>query len=180
MNIEKTNITDCYLLKPKVFKDERGFFMESYNKATFKTVTGLDVNFVQDNISQSTYGVIRGLHAQRGEHSQAKLVSVLEGEVLDVVVDLRKESQSYGEVVTAILNDVNRHQLFVPRGCFHGFAVLSERATFFYKCDNFYHKEADYGVRYNDPSLSIDWQIPELQRILSEKDATLPFLADLK
>lgn len=180
MNIEKTNITDCYLLKPKVFKDERGFFMESYNKVTFKSVTGLNVQFVQDNMSQSAYGVIRGLHAQRGKHAQAKLVSALEGEVLDVVVDLRKDSNSYGKVVTAILNDVNRHQLFVPRGCFHGFAVLSERATFFYKCDNFYHKEADYGVRYNDPSLAIDWQIPELQRILSEKDATLPFLADLK
>jgi dTDP-4-dehydrorhamnose 3,5-epimerase len=154
--------------------------MEGYNQNGFTKGTGLEVNFVQDNISQSTYGVIRGLHAQRGEHAQAKLVSALEGEVLDVVVDLRRDSKSYGKVVTVVLNDVNRHQLFVPRGCFHGFAVLSERATFFYKCDNFYNKEADYGIRYNDPSLGIDWQIPELQRILSEKDTNLPFITDLK
>ncbi|WP_438969470.1 dTDP-4-dehydrorhamnose 3,5-epimerase [Nonlabens sp.] len=180
MNVHKTKIKDCFLLEPQLFKDDRGFFMESFNARTFKKLTRLEVNFVQDNMSQSNYGVIRGLHAQRGEHAQAKLVSVLEGEVLDVAVDLRADSNTYGNVVTAILNTENRHQLFVPRGCFHGFAVLSKTATFFYKCDNFYNKEADYGVRHDETSFQIDWKIPVDQRVLSEKDLNLPTLVQLK
>lgn len=180
MEFQKTAIKDCFVITPKVFRDDRGYFMENYNQNTFFDGTGLKVNFVQDNISESSYGVIRGLHAQRGEHAQAKLVSVLKGEVLDVVVDLRKDSSTHGKVVTAILNDDNKKQLFAPRGCFHGFAVLSEKVTFFYKCDNFYNKEADYGIFYNDESLLIDWQIPLEKRILSEKDQHLPLIANLK
>lgn len=180
MEVQQTDIIDCYILKPKVFNDERGFFMESFNQQTFTQVTGLNVQFVQDNISQSTYGVIRGLHAQRGAHAQAKLVTVLQGEVLDVVVDLRKDSLTYRNVVTAVLTDKNKHQLFAPRGCFHGFAVLSDTVTFFYKCDNFYNKDADYGIYYDDKNLGIDWQIPIEKRILSIKDSNLPMLADLK
>lgn len=179
MEVQQTQIKDCFLLKPKVFKDDRGFFMESFNQNVFHNLTGLDVQFVQDNISQSSYGVIRGLHAQRGEHAQAKLVSVIAGEVLDVVVDLRSGSSSYGKVVTAILNESNKNQLFVPRGCFHGFAVLSKEVTFFYKCDNFYNKEADYGISYNDKTLNIDWKIPVDQRVLSLKDKGLPEIIDL-
>ncbi|SCX93988.1 dTDP-4-dehydrorhamnose 3,5-epimerase [Nonlabens sp. Hel1_33_55] len=180
MNLKHTEIEGCFLLEPNIIKDERGFFMESFNQQKFEALTGVKMAFVQDNMSHSTYGVIRGMHAQAGEHAQAKLVSVLQGEVLDVAVDIRKESATYGKVVTALLNDVNRHQLFVPRGCLHGFAVLSKQATFFYKCDNFYNKASEIGVKYDDSSLHIDWKIPADQHIISSKDADLPILKDLK
>ncbi|WP_124980834.1 dTDP-4-dehydrorhamnose 3,5-epimerase [Nonlabens xiamenensis] len=180
MKIEATSIDECFILKPTIFRDDRGFFMESFNRQKFADATGLDVDFVQDNLSQSTYGVVRGLHAQKGVNAQAKLVSVLQGEVLDVAVDLRKGSATYGKVVSVLLNETNRHQLFVPKGCVHGFAVLSEQATFFYKCDNFYAPAEEYGIRHDEPSLGIDWRIPVDQRILSEKDQLLPSLADLK
>ena len=179
MNIKHTAIEGCFLLEPNIIKDDRGFFMESFNQRKFEALTGVETTFVQDNMSHSTYGVIRGLHAQAGEHAQAKLVSVLLGEVIDVVVDIRPDSATYGKVVTALLNDVHRHQLFVPRGCLHGFAVLSEQATFFYKCDNFYNKASEIGVKYDDPALQIDWRIPVNEHIISSKDAQLPLLKDV-
>lgn len=176
----QTDIKDCYLIEPNVIKDDRGFFMESYSERNFKEGTGLEVNFVQDNISQSSYGVVRGLHAQRGDAAQAKLVSVIQGEVLDVVVDARKDSPSYKKVFLTKLSDKNKKQLFVPRGCFHGFAVLSNQVTFFYKCDNFYNKAADFGMSYKDPEFDIDWIIPEKEMILSDKDLNLPNFKDIK
>jgi dTDP-4-dehydrorhamnose 3,5-epimerase len=180
MKFSKTSIKDCFIIEPDVFRDERGYFMESYSDSKFSRGTGLDVNFVQDNISQSTYGVIRGLHAQRGDAAQAKLVSVIQGEVLDVVVDFRKESPTFKKTFTARLSSDNKLQLFAPRGCFHGFAVLSPKVTFFYKCDNLYDKSADFGMAYNDPDFDIDWIIPADKRILSEKDLNLPSFNNTK
>lgn len=179
MEVKSTNIKDCYILEPKVFKDARGYFMESFNSQNFKDKTGLDVNFVQDNESQSTYGVIRGLHAQKGEYSQAKLVRVLQGTVLDVVVDFRPESETYLQHLTIQLSADNKKQLFVPRGCLHGFSVLSETAVFFYKCDNYYHKQSEIGVRYDDPQFNIDWQVPHDESLISEKDLILPTYKDI-
>lgn len=174
MQIHSTEIEDCYLIEPQVFKDDRGFFMESYSQKKFEKGTGLHISFVQDNISQSSYGVIRGLHAQRGKSAQAKLVSVIKGEVLDVVVDARKDSPTFKKVVARKLDGVNKQQLFVPKGCFHGFAVLSKDVTFFYKCDEFYDRDADYGIAHDDPEFDIDWLIPAEKRILSDKDKNLP------
>ena len=179
MEVKTTKIKDCFILEPKVFKDSRGYFMESFNSKTFNTITGLNVDFVQDNESESTYGVIRGLHAQQGENAQAKLVRVLKGEVLDVVVDIRPDSETYLKHITVKLSAENKQQLFVPRGCLHGFSVLSENATFFYKCDNYYNKESELGIRYDDPDFNIDWQIVKDQAIVSEKDLQLPFYKDL-
>lgn len=180
MEVKTTKIKDCFILEPKVFKDSRGYFMESFNSKTFNTITGLPVDFVQDNESESTYGVIRGLHAQQGEYVQAKLVRVLKGEVLDVVVDIRPDSETYLQHITVKLSAENKQQLFVPRGCLHGFSVLSENATFFYKCDNYYNKESEVGVRYDDPDFDIDWQVSSEQALVSEKDLELPFYKDLK
>jgi dTDP-4-dehydrorhamnose 3,5-epimerase len=180
MKFIKTSIEDCFLIEPHVINDDRGFFMESYNKSKFNDGTGLEVSFVQDNISQSTYGVIRGLHAQRGSAAQAKLVSVIQGEVLDVVVDVRKDSPTYKKVFAIRLSADNKKQLFVPRGCFHGFAVLSPQVTFFYKCDNAYNKSADFGMAYDDQEFNIDWIIPQDDMILSEKDLNQPSFKDVK
>lgn len=179
MKIELTPIENCFVITPQVFEDERGYFYESFNQNTFKELTGLSVQFVQDNISFSKYGVIRGLHAQKRPFAQAKLVRVTQGKVLDVVVDLRKGSPSYGTHFSITLSDENKKQLFVPKGLLHGFAVLSETAKFSYKCDAFYHKDAEYGIKYNDADLKIDWRIPENQRIVSEKDQNLPLLKNL-
>lgn len=179
MTTEKTIIEDCYIIRPMVFEDKRGFFMESFNAEKFKKNTGIDTLFVQDNQSYSTYGVIRGLHAQSGKHAQAKLVSALKGRVLDVVVDARKESPSYGNTFQIELSFENKKQLFIPKGCLHGFVVLSELAHFYYKCDQFYNKESEIGVIYNDPALNIDWQVPEEKRIVSEKDLELPLFETL-
>lgn len=173
MKVEETKLKDCFILEPTVFADERGYFYESFNKKTFKEKTGLDVGFVQDNQSSSKYGTLRGLHFQKGEHAQAKLVRVLKGEVLDVAVDLRPESDTYGEHISVKLNAENKKQLFVPRGFAHGFVVLSEGADFFYKCDNFYNKEAEGGIIYNDEELNIDWIIDNKDLIVSEKDLNL-------
>lgn len=178
MDIQRTLIEDCFVLQPQVFNDERGYFFERFNKRTFQAVTGFDIEFVQDNESLSQYGVIRGLHAQKGDAAQAKLVSVSQGKVLDVVVDLRKESKTYGESFSIELSDENKKQLFVPKGLLHGFAVLSETATFLYKCDAYYRKAAEIGIRYNDPQLAIDWKIPLNDRIISKKDSNLPLLKD--
>lgn len=179
MTAEKTIIEDCFIIKPMVFEDKRGFFMESFNAEKFKMNTGIETLFVQDNQSYSTYGVIRGLHAQSGEHAQAKLVSALKGTVLDVVVDARKESPTYGNTFQIELSFENKKQLFIPKGCLHGFVVLSEIAHFYYKCDQFYNKESEIGVIYNDPALNIDWHVPEEKRIVSEKDLSLPLFETL-
>ncbi|MRX66292.1 dTDP-4-dehydrorhamnose 3,5-epimerase [Maribacter luteus] len=174
MQINKTNIIDCYTITPRVFKDERGYFFESYNHDKFVKATGKDVNFVQDNQSLSTRGVLRGLHFQKGENAQAKLVRVPQGKVLDVVVDLRRDSSTFGNVFSMELSDENNVQIFVPRGCAHGFVTLSDTAIFSYKCDNYYNKESEGGLLYNDPFFNIDWQIPESKLIISEKDSVLP------
>lgn len=174
MEIIESPFLDCYVLKPNIIEDARGYFFESFNQKKFSELTGLDVNFVQDNQSFSNYGVVRGLHAQKDQYAQAKLVRVIQGEVLDVVVDARPESATYGKHFSIRLNAENKLQLFVPRGFFHGFSVLSSEAVFFYKCDNYYHKSAEQGVYYADPFLSIDWQVPESSMLLTEKDLSLP------
>lgn len=175
MQILPTPIKEVILFEPKIFKDHRGYFYESYNSESLAKI-GIYCQFVQDNQSKSTKGVLRGLHFQTGEAAQAKLVRVLEGEVLDVAVDIRKDSPTFGKYVSAILSAENNRQMFIPRGFAHGFVVLSETATFFYKCDNFYCKELEGGVIYNDPDIGIDWQINKNDIILSEKDLILPQL----
>jgi len=174
MKATETRLKGCFILEPRVFKDERGYFFETFNSNTFNEVTGTNTSFVQDNESYSTKGVLRGLHYQTGEHAQAKLVRVVKGKVLDVAVDNRKDSKTYGEYVAVELTEVNKKQLFVPRGFAHGFVVLSETAIFSYKCDNFYNKASEGGIIYNDESLNIDWQLPKSELIISEKDIILP------
>lgn len=180
MEIKNTKIKDCFIIMPKVFHDSRGYFMESFNSQVFNLKTELNINFVQDNESESRYGVIRGLHAQKGENAQAKLIRVLSGEVLDVVIDLRPESETYLKHVSIKLSSENKKQLFVPRGCLHGFSVLSETAKFFYKCDNYYNKESEIGIRYDDEDFNIDWQVVKEKEVVSEKDLLLPFFKDYK
>jgi dTDP-4-dehydrorhamnose 3,5-epimerase len=179
MQISKTSIDGCFELVPKVLRDERGHFFESYNYRNFKQTTGLEVAFVQDNQSFSTKGVLRGLHYQEGDKAQAKLVRVLDGEVLDVAVDIREESPTYGKVFATIISAENNKQLFIPRGCAHGFVTLSDTATFLYKCDNYYDPKAEMGIIYNDKRLDIDWILPEASLIISEKDLLLPSFNDL-
>ena len=174
MNVIETKLKGCFILEPKVFSDDRGYFFESFNQQTFEKLTGQPGHFVQDNQSASIYGVIRGLHFQKGDHAQAKLVRVIAGKVLDVAVDIRQNSPTFGEWVAVELTTENNRQLYVPRGFAHGFSVLSETAVFAYKCDNFYNKEAEGGLLYNDPILNIDWQIPAEKAVLSEKDVQLP------
>lgn len=170
MEIINTPLPGCYLIKPAVFGDNRGYFYESFNEAKFNRLIGSDVHFVQDNQSFSTYGVLRGLHFQKGIHAQAKLVRVLQGEVLDVVVDLRPDSPFFGKHYSVILSAENKLQLFIPRGFAHGFVVLSEEAEFFYKCDNYYNKESEGSVLFNDPALGIDWKLAPSDIIVSAKD----------
>lgn len=174
-----THLSDCWLIKPQVISDARGYFLESYQAEKFKAATGLSPLFVQDNQSKSIKGVLRGLHFQSGEYAQAKLVSVLQGAVLDVAVDLRKHSPTFGQYHAEVLTAENKHQLFIPRGFAHGFLVLSDTAEFFYKCDNYYHRAADGGIRFDDPSIGIDWGVPMEDLILSEKDLNLPYLKDM-
>ncbi|MBS7786170.1 dTDP-4-dehydrorhamnose 3,5-epimerase [Flavobacterium sp. CYK-55] len=180
MKVTPTALNGCYIIEPKVFPDPRGYFFESFNERTFFETTGLQVHFVQDNQSFSSKGVLRGLHYQTGAHMQAKLVRVISGEVLDVAVDIRTDSPTYGQHVSVVLTAENHKQLFIPRGFAHGFLVLSQTATFFYKCDNFYNKESEGGIAYNDPSLFIDWILPESELILSEKDLLQPCFANAK
>ena len=179
MRVEQTPLKDCYIIHNTVFKDNRGYFFESFNQQKFAEQTGLDVHFVQDNQSASVRGVLRGLHFQKGEAAQAKLVRVLQGSVLDVAVDLRRESPTYGQHFAIELSDASNTQFFIPRGFAHGFLVLSDTAVFFYKCDNFYSKEAEGGLMYNDPQLNIDWGMPESELVLSEKDLKNPLLKDI-
>jgi dTDP-4-dehydrorhamnose 3,5-epimerase len=178
MEIEQTGLKDCLIIKPRVFEDPRGYFFESFNQSTFEEKTGLSGRFVQDNQSYSCYGVIRGLHAQTGEFAQAKLVRVTKGEVLDVAVDVRPSSPTYGKHIAVRLSAENKLQLYIPRGFVHGFSVLSDTAEFLYKCDNFFNKASETGVIYNDPELNIDWLIPEEDQAISDKDLLLkPFSA---
>jgi len=177
MEIQQTGIKDCLIIKPRVFEDARGYFFESFNKEIFEEKTGLSGAFVQDNQSYSSYGVIRGLHAQTGAFAQAKLVRVTKGEVLDVAVDARPGSPTYGQHVAVRLSAENKLQLYIPRGFVHGFSVLSETAEFLYKCDNYFNKSSETGVIYNDTDLSIDWQIPADRVSVSDKDLLLkPFV----
>ncbi len=169
----ETGIKNLIIFEPKIWEDERGYFFESYNENTFKA-GGITAKFVQDNQARSTKGVLRGLHYQAGEFAQAKLARVLQGEVLDVAVDLREDSNTYGEWFSIILSAENKKQLFVPRGFAHGYVVLSDTAEFAYKCDNFYSKEHEGGLIYNDTYLNIDWQLKGMDYIIAEKDLNLP------
>ena len=178
MKIKETPLKDCYIIEPTIFEDERGYFFEKFNEKRFEEFTGQNGHFVQDNISKSSYGVLRGLHLQKGEHAQAKLVSCLEGKVLDVAVDLRKDSPTFGKWFSLELTAENKLQLYVPRGFGHGFSVLSDTAIFSYKCDNFYNKESEVSVFWNDEDLGIDWQLPAEDVILSEKDKFSPTFED--
>jgi dTDP-4-dehydrorhamnose 3,5-epimerase len=170
MKVIETKLKGCFILEPTIFEDSRGYFFEAFSKAKFEEVTGVNSDFVQDNQSKSSYGVVRGLHQQVGEYAQAKLVRVLEGKVLDVAVDVREGSPTYGEHVAVELSAENNRQLYIPRGFLHGFAVISETATFFYKCDNIYNKASEDSVHPLDGTLAVDWQIPLNEIILSAKD----------
>ena len=175
MKTQTTEIEGIVIVEPQVFGDSRGYFMETYQKEKY-AAAGIDVTFVQDNESMSRYGVVRGLHYQAEPYAQAKLIRVVAGRVLDVAVDIRKDSPTYGKVFTLELSSENKLQLFLPHGIAHGFAVLSETAVFTYKCDNFYAPQYEHTIRYDDPILNIDWRIPIDQRIISEKDKKgLPF-----
>jgi dTDP-4-dehydrorhamnose 3,5-epimerase len=179
MQAEETYLKGCFVITPKVFEDERGYFFESFNKQIFEEQTGIKTNFVQDNQSKSSKGVLRGLHFQTGEFAQSKLISVVKGKVLDVCVDIRKESKTFGQHFSLILDDVAHQQLYIPRGFAHGFVVLENNTIFTYKCDNFYTKESESGILFNDNELKINWNFPERQLILSEKDLKLPLFKSL-
>lgn len=172
MPFQETSIPGLLVYEPKVFPDERGYFFESYNANTFRA-EGVEIVFVQDNQARSVYGVLRGLHYQLAPYAQTKLIRVLEGEILDVAVDVRKGSPAFGQVYTIKLSAENKKQLLVPKGFAHGYAVLSPTAEVLYKCDTFYHKAAESGIIYNDPALRIDWGIPPADAIISEKDTKL-------
>lgn len=178
MTIEQTPIQDLVIINPAVFNDERGYFFEAYNQCKFKE-NGLNYQFIQDNQSFSKKGVIRGLHLQINPFPQAKLVRVLEGEILDVAIDLRKDSSTYGQHFSVRLSAENKKQLMIPHGFAHGFSVLSETASVMYKVDQVYHKESERGIRYDDPTLSIDWQLDTEKVIVSGKDLILPYFEDI-
>lgn len=180
MIIKETKLKGCFIIEPQVFKDKRGYFVESYNQAVFNKALALDINFVQDNESQSSKGVLRGLHYQRGEYGQSKLVRVVKGRVLDVVVDIRSSSPTFGEHVSVELSEANKTQFFVPKGFAHGFLVLEDDTIFSYKCDNFYNKASEAGIIYNDEDLEIDWKLLEQELIISEKDLVLPNFKNAK
>ena len=179
MTIETTPIQDLVIINPTVFEDARGYFFEAYNQNTL-AAQGITIHFVQDNQSFSKKGTLRGLHYQCGEHAQAKLVRVLQGEVLDVAVDLRPNSKTYGQYEAVLLSAENQKQFFIPRGFAHGFLVLSETATFFYKCDNFYNKESEGGLLFNDETINVNWNFPIQDLIISDKDKVLPNLQNAK
>ena len=180
MKVTKTFIEGLLLIEPDVHGDSRGYFMESFNSRTFREATGIDVDFVQDNESKSSYGVVRGLHFQRPPHAQAKLVRVVEGRVLDVAVDLREGSETYGKHFAVELSEENHFQMYIPKGFAHGFSVLSEKVVFQYKCDDYYAPETEGALAWDDPDLAIDWRIPHESVRLSEKDKNHPRLKDLK
>lgn len=176
MQAEQTPLEGCFLIHNTVFNDDRGYFFESFNSRQFYKETGVNAAFVQDNQSHSVKGVLRGLHFQKGEFAQAKLVRVLKGEVLDVAVDLRKSSPTFGQYYSVVLSETSHTQLYIPRGFAHGFLVLSDEVDFFYKCDNLYNKASEGGIIYNDPQINIDWQMQSEELIISSKDLALPRL----
>jgi dTDP-4-dehydrorhamnose 3,5-epimerase len=178
MIVKETILEGCFVIQPKVIQDKRGYFLESFNQAVFKEGLKRDINFVQDNESYSSKGVLRGLHYQIGDYAQAKLVRVIKGKILDVVVDLRTDSPTFSKHISIELSEDNKTQLFIPRGFAHGFIVLSDTAIFSYKCDNFYNKVSEGGVIYNDKDLNIDWKLDEKEFIVSEKDLELPTLKE--
>ncbi|WP_455168747.1 dTDP-4-dehydrorhamnose 3,5-epimerase [Aegicerativicinus sediminis] len=178
MIAEETSIEGCYIITPRIFKDERGYFIETFNNQTFFEKTGIATQFVQDNQSKSSAGVLRGLHFQQGGHAQGKLVRVIQGSVLDICVDLRPNSKTLGQYVSLVLSGDNFKQLYIPRGFAHGFVVLEDETIFSFKCDNFYNKNSEGGIIYNDPDIAIDWRIPEEKLILSDKDKHLPTLKE--
>ena len=180
MKYTRTEIPDIIICEPKIFGDHRGYFYESFREDELNEFLGFKVDFCQDNESKSDYGVLRGLHYQLSPYSQTKLLRVLKGKVLDVAVDIRKGSPTFGKSVVVELSSENKKQLFIPRGFAHGFVVLSETATFAYKCDNYYTPSHDSGLAFDDPTLGIDWQVPREKMILSEKDLNQPSLADAK
>jgi dTDP-4-dehydrorhamnose 3,5-epimerase len=179
MKVTATELKDCFVLEPSIFGDSRGYFFESYNKSKFEKETGLQINFIQDNEAFSTKGALRGLHFQEGEYSQAKLVRVTAGKVLDVVVDLRPNSLTFLKHITIELSSENKKQLFVPKGFAHGYVVISDTAVFNYKCDNIYNKASESGVIFNDKTLNIDWALDPSEYIISEKDKVLPTIKEL-
>ena len=174
MKITETRLKGCFVLEPTIFKDNRGLFMESYKKSSLEEAIGASINFVQDNISVSKKGVLRGLHYQTREYAQAKLIHVIKGAVLDVVVDLRKESATFGQHFKLRISEGNRKSIFIPKGMAHGFLAMTEEVIFGYKCDAYYDPKAEAGIIFNDPYLNIDWEISEAETILSEKDLNLP------
>jgi len=178
MTFTPTALEGCFIITPQVFNDDRGYFFESYNAQKFNEGIGAEITFVQDNQSFSTKGVLRGLHFQKGEYAQSKLVRVTRGEVLDVAVDLRKQSPTFGQSFSIVLSEQNNQQFFIPRGFAHGFIVLSDIAVFQYKCDNYYNKASEGGFHYADPALNIDWRLPFDELLVSDKDKELPFLKD--
>ena len=180
MQVVETPLKDCFIIRNTIFPDDRGYFFESFNAKKFKTLTGADTQFVQDNQSSSNYGVIRGLHYQLNPYAQVKLIRVLTGKILDIAVDIRKGSPTFGKNFSIELSAENKKQLFIPAGFAHGFSVLSEQAEVLYKCDSFYNKESEAGILYNDPSLNIDWKIPAGKEIISEKDKGLPLFAECR
>ena len=177
MDYIKTEIEGVYVIEPKVFKDARGYFMEAWKQSEFEANIG-QINFIQDNESKSSFGVLRGLHYQKGEYSQSKLVRVIKGRVLDVAVDIRKSSPTFGKHVMVELSEDNKRQFFIPRGFAHGFLVLSDEAIFTYKVDNPYAPQAEAGIRWNDPALAIEWPIDPAQVLTSEKDLKQPLMKD--
>jgi|SRR5690554_562095 len=180
MKFIETNLKGCYLIEPKVIEDGRGYFMEAFHQQKFYENTGIQSHFVQDNQSHSKYGVVRGLHIQKGEFAQAKLVRVLYGKILDVAVDVRKNSPTFGQHFSVELSSENKKQLYIPKGFLHGFSVLSDEATVLYKCDAFYDKASEDGVHPLDIDLNIDWKIPEEQMIISDKDKNAQAFSNLK
>ncbi|MFS4492755.1 dTDP-4-dehydrorhamnose 3,5-epimerase [Maribacter sp. 2308TA10-17] len=179
MKVIETKLKGCFVIEPKVFKDNRGSFFESYNKQKFENAIDREIDFVQDNQSISKKGTLRGLHFQMGEYAQSKLVRVLSGEVLDVVVDLRAKSETFGQHFKLKLSTENKKMLFIPKGMAHGFLTLSEEAIFAYKCDEYYHQASENGILYNDESLQIDWEYPMESVILSQKDRELSKFKEL-
>ncbi|MDR2121491.1 MAG: dTDP-4-dehydrorhamnose 3,5-epimerase [Flavobacteriaceae bacterium] len=180
MTIIETKLKGCFIVEPQVFEDSRGFFMETFNLKRFSEKTGYKPEFVQDNLSRSSYGVIRGLHQQLPPYAQSKLVYVLEGKVIDVAVDVRKDSPTFGQYVSVELSAENKKQLFIPKGFLHGFSVLSETVLFAYKCEGFYNKESEFGINPLDAALNIDWGIEKGKEILSGKDLTAASFEELK
>ena len=180
MTVSETELKDCFIIEPQIFSDERGYFFESFHKDKFQQLTNIEVDFLQDNEAFSNRGIIRGLHFQKGQFAQAKLVRVVKGKVLDVALDIRPGSKTYGKHFSIILSEKNKKQLFIPRGFAHGYAVLEDNTVFSYKCDNYYNKESESGVIYNDSDLLIDWMLKDEEVLLSVNDNKLKPLIKLE